>query len=128
MRLLLDTHAFLWFVLNDPFLSLTARDLIGDPRNSIFISPATYWEHAIKVGLGRLQIPGPFEDFVTEEIANNRFTILPISVPHSAVVATLPLHHRDPFDRMLIAQAIVEGMPIVSADPAFDAYSVTRLW
>lgn len=128
MRLLLDTHAFLWFVLNDPTLSLAARSLIGDPGNEVFVSPATYWELAIKVGLGRLQVPGPFEVFVTEEIANNRFVILPITVPHASAVVALPLHHRDPFDRMLIAQVIVERMPIVSADPAFDAYPVTRLW
>jgi PIN domain nuclease of toxin-antitoxin system len=128
VSLLLDTHTFLWFVLNDPALSHTVRHLIGDQLNQVVISPATYWELAIKIKLGRLQVPGVFEDFVTEEITKNGFVVLPITVPHAAAVATLPLHHRDPFDRMLIAQAIVERMPILSADPALDAYPVTRLW
>jgi PIN domain nuclease of toxin-antitoxin system len=128
VRLLLDTHAFHWFVLNDSKLSIAARRLIADPANTACLSMASYWELAIKVGLGRYQTPAPFEVFIRKHIRLNRFRILPITIEHAAKVAFLPHHHRDPFDRMLIAQAIVEGMPILSADAAFHAYPVTRLW
>ena len=128
MRLLLDTHAFLWFVLNDTSLSTVARSLISDPQNDVLISPATYWEVAIKVSIGKYQLPGPFADFMSEQIARNDLTILPITVGHAAVVALLPFHHKDPFDRLLIAQAIVENIPVLSVDAAFDPYPVIRLW
>lgn len=128
MRLLLDTHAFLWFVLNDASLSAPAQALISDPRNDVLISPATYWEIAIKVGIGKYQLPGPFADFMDDQIARNDLTILPITVGHAAIVASLPFYHKDPFDRLLIAQAIVENMPVLSVDAAFDPYPVTRLW
>lgn len=128
MRLLLDTHAFLWFVLNDPSLSAAARAIVGDPQNDVLISPATCWEIAIKVSIGKYQLPGPFADFLDDQIARNDLTMLPISVRHTAVVASLPFHHKDPFDRLLIAQAIVENIPLLSVDAVFDSYPVTRLW
>ena len=128
MRLLLDTHAFLWFVLNDTSLSTVAQSLISDPQNDVLISPATYWEVAINVSIGKYQLPGPFADFMSEQIARNDLTILPITVGHAAVVALLPFHHKDPFDRLLIAQAIVENIPVFSVDAAFDPYPVIRLW
>jgi PIN domain nuclease of toxin-antitoxin system len=128
VRLLLDTHTFLWFLLDDPQLSATAKDFIIDPDNDIEVSPATYWEIAIKISLGKYELPEPYDVFIEREITTNDFRILPIEPKHTAVLTTLPFHHRDPFDRLLIVQAIVEGMPILSIDPAFDAYPVTRLW
>jgi PIN domain nuclease of toxin-antitoxin system len=128
VTLLLDTHAFLWFVLNDSSLSATARTLIIDPQNDILISPATYWEIAIKVSIGKFRLPGPFADFMEQQIAQNDLTVLPITVAHAAVVASLPFHHKDPFDRLLIAQSIEENTPVLSADCALDACPVTRLW
>ena len=128
MRLLLDTHTFLWFLLDDPQLSMTARDRIVDPGNDIAVSPATYWEIAIKISLGKYELPEPHEVFIAREITTNDFHILPIEPRHTAVLTTMPFHHRDPFDRLLIAQAMVEQIPIISRDSAFDAYPITRLW
>ena len=128
MRVLLDTHTFLWFLLEDPQLSTTASDVIIDPTNDIEVSPATYWEIAIKIRLGKYTLPEPYGLFIEREIATNDFHILPIEPKHTAVLTTLPLHHRDPFDRLLIAQAMVEAIPLLSVDTAFDAYPVTRLW
>ena len=128
MRLLLDTHTFLWFVLNDPQLSAGAQSLINDPANDILISPASYWEIAIKVGLGKLNLHAPYDDFMRRGIDGNDFEILPIEPRHTSLLTTLPLHHRDPFDRLLIAQASIEAIPIVGMDAAFDSYGVRRLW
>jgi PIN domain nuclease of toxin-antitoxin system len=128
VKLLLDTHAFLWFLLDDPRLSALALGLITDPANPKLISPASYWEIAIKIRLGKYALPIAFEPFMTDQIARNHFTIVPVAVAHAAVLTTLPLHHRDPFDRLIAATALVEGLTLVSADPAFDAYGVTRLW
>ena len=128
MRLLLDTHAFLWFLLDDPKLSMAAKDLIDDPGNDIGISPATYREIAIKVSLRKYELPEPFELFIEREISINDFHILRIEPKHTAALTRTPFHHRDPFDRLPIAQAMVEHIPLVSADPAFDAYATTRLW
>jgi PIN domain nuclease of toxin-antitoxin system len=126
--LLLDTHAFLWFVLNDPQLSGNARVLMADPSNELLLSPASYWEIAIKVSIGKYALPGDFTDFMEQQITDNNLTVLPITVKHAAVVATLPFHHRDPFDRLLIAQAMTEAIPLLSADAIFDAYPITRMW
>ena len=128
MRLLLDTHAFLWFLLDDPQLSSTARALVVDPTNDIEVSPATYWEIAIKISLGKYELPEPYGLFIEREMATNNFRILPIAPKHTAALINLPFHHRDPFDRLMIAQAIVERIPIATVDVAFDAYPITRLW
>jgi PIN domain nuclease of toxin-antitoxin system len=128
MRLLLDTHAFLWFVLNLPQMSQNALQLIQNPAHDILISPASYWEIAIKVSLGKYQIPGPFQGWMEHQLTINSFEILPIAVPHAARVSTLPFHHRDPFDRLLCAQALVERIPIISVDEVFDSYGVERQW
>ena len=128
MRLLLDTHALLWFLLNDSQLSSTAKGLIADPENEVEVSPASYWEMAIKIGLGKYSLPEPFEIFMDRELGANEFRILAIEPRHTAPLTTLPFHHRDPFDRLLIAQAMVEGIPIVARDALFDAYPITRLW
>jgi len=128
MKLLLDTHAFLWFIGGDERLSPSARVLIENVSNDAYLSVASLWEMAIKISLGRLQLAQPFETFIPHQLSLNRIGLLGITMSHTAKVATLPFHHRDPFDRLLVAQAQVEQMPLVSSDPAFDAYSITRLW
>jgi PIN domain nuclease of toxin-antitoxin system len=128
MRLLADTHSFLWFAEGSPRLSVTARRLIDDPANDVFLSVVSLWEIAIKVSLQKLFLQEPFETFIPQQLVDARITLLNISVPHLNVVVKLPHHHRDPFDRMLVAQAQVEQLPIVSADPALDAYGITRQW
>jgi PIN domain nuclease of toxin-antitoxin system len=128
VRLLLDTHTFLWFVLNDSQLSRPAENAIADPANDILISPATYWEMALKVGKQKLDLHGTYDDFMNRGIGGNDFEILPIEPRHTSVLTTLPFHHKDPFDRLLICQAMIEQVPIVSIDAAFDAYGVTRIW
>src|SRR5438874_10812884 len=105
MRLLLDTHALLWFVLGDPQLSARARALIEDPANEKLVSPASYWELAVKISVGKYALNEPFEDFLRRGILGNGFGVLAIEFQHAAKVATLPFHHRDPFDRLLVAQA-----------------------
>ena len=128
-RLLLDTHSFLWFVNDDPKLSVFARTLIEDPANEILFSPVSVWELSIKAGLGRLALePNPVA-FFEIHAEKNDFTLLPIELRHLAPISTLPPHHRDPFDRLLIAQAMVEKIPLVSGDGAFDGYGgLVRLW
>ena len=128
MRLLLDTHALLWFVAADPQLSQTAQQAIASPNNQKFVSLVSIWEIAIKYSLGRLDLKMSLEDFVSQHLAPNKVTLLPITVPHALKVASLPHHHRDPFDRLLIAQAMTENVPLVSADSAFDQYGHPRLW
>jgi PIN domain nuclease of toxin-antitoxin system len=128
VRLLLDTHAFLWFLLDDPKLRITTRNLIAHPNNEIYVSPATYWEIALKITLRKYALHEPFEVFMAREMVINDFRILPIEFKPVGPLTTLPFHHRDPFDRLLIAQSMVEQMPIVSGDSAFDAYPITRLW
>lgn len=128
MRLLLDTHAFLWFVLDSPQLSHDALQLIQNPANKILVSPASYWEIAIKVSLGKYQIPELFQSWMEHQLTVNSFDILPIAISHAAMVSTLLFHHRDPFDRLLCAQALVEKIPIISIDDVFDRYGVKRQW
>jgi PIN domain nuclease of toxin-antitoxin system len=128
MRVLLDTHAFLWFVLGDPQLSSTARQSIEDPGNEKLVSPASYWEIAIKIRLQKYTLSQPYEAFMQQGIAGNGFLILPIVPTHTAVLTTLPFHHRDPFDRLIIAQAMVEQISVISGDAAFAAYPVTCIW
>jgi len=128
MRLLLDTHAFLWFIMGSSNLSTSARAMIEDEANESFLSVASLWEMAIKVSLGKLTLSAPLDALIPQQLSLNGIELLGIQVAHAAVVSTLPFHHRDPFDRLLIAQAVVEGMPVISADVAFDAYPVKRLW
>ena len=109
-------------------LSARARSLIEDTSNESLLSVASLWEMAIKVSLNRLSLARPFETLIPDQLTINGIDLMGITIQHATVIATLPFHHRDPFDRLLVAQALVEGMPIVSADTALDAYSVTRLW
>ena len=128
MRLLLDTHTFLWFVNGDSKLSLQARTLIEDITNERLLSIASIWEMAIKASTNRLRFASPFDTFIAEQMRQNRIDLLPITIVHTGQVISLPYHHRDPFDRLLIAQGIVEHIPIVSVDTVFDSYPIIRLW
>ena len=118
MRILLDTHAFLWFVLGDSQLSRGALAFISDPGNEKLVSPASCWEIAIKISIGKYALNEPFEAFLQRGIEGNGFTVLPIEPRHVAALTSLPFHHRDPFDRLLVAQAMVEQLPLVSGDAA----------
>ena len=131
MKLLADTHAFLWLVGGDPQLSQAARTHLEDANNEILLSLASIWEMAIKVSTGKLtQLTSSksFDVQVTELLAKNGISLLPISFPHAARVATLPFHHRDPFDRSLAAQTELESLSLISADTIFDEYGIQRIW
>lgn len=128
MTLLLDTHSFLWFWWDDPQLSETAKQAICDATNRKLISTASCWEVAIKVSLKKLDLGAPHRGFIHQHMVRNNFELLQITDEHLAVLVDLPFHHKDPFDRMLIAQASYEQIPLVSADSQFDAYGVTRIW
>jgi PIN domain nuclease of toxin-antitoxin system len=125
MRLLLDSHAFLWWVTDDPGLSRRARAAIADPGNECFLSHASVWEMAIKASLRKLTLPSTVERFVVEHCEANSFQLLSITLAHLALIEGLPFHHRDPFDRLLVAQARHEGMAIVSRDPSLKVYGVS---
>ena len=128
MNLLLDTHPQLWLVENDPQLSQIALDLLVDPGNELLLSPATYWELAIKISIGKYQLADPLADYIAEAVQLYGLIILPIGAKHAEAIVNLPHHHKDPFDRMLIAQSIVENVALVSCDEAFDAYPIQRRW
>jgi PIN domain nuclease of toxin-antitoxin system len=126
VRVLLDTHAILWFMLNDPKLSQTASKLITERTNDCQVSPASHWEIALKIGAGRYRLTGDFEALWNEVFT--RFGSLAIEPRHTARLISLPFHHKDPFDRLLVAQALAEQIPLVSADSSLDAYGIRRLW
>ena len=128
MKYLLDTHTLIWFLQGDKKLSDKARRLIDSPRNSKFLSIVSLWEIAVKVSLGKLVLNKSFERLFPEQLHFNRIEILDITVDSLTKLMTLPFHHRDPFDRLIIAQALVEGIPIIGADAAFDAYGISREW
>ena len=128
MNLLLDTHAFLWFIASDPRLSNQAQSLIQTPANRRLLSMASLWEMAIKVSLGKLTLAQPFDQFIPRQLQLNQIEVLAIELSHLAAVVAMPFHHRDPFDRLMAAQCQIEDLPIVSNDPVFDAYSVRRVW
>lgn len=127
-RLLLDTHVFLWWVADDPNLTDVARQAIADANNDCCLSLASCWEMAIKSSLGKLRLTKPVGRFVSEQLAANGLTLLNIELRHMAKVEKLPFHHRDPFDRLLIAQALTEKLTVVTADSAFSDYEVNLLW
>lgn len=128
MNLLLDTHAFLWFIANDNRLSSHAQSLIQSPANRRLPSIASLWEMANKVSLGKLTLAQPFAQFIPLQLQLNQIDVLAVELPHVAAVVAMPFHHRDPFDRLMAAQCQIEGLPIVSREPVFDAYSVRRVW
>ena len=128
MKYLLGTHALLWFLKGDKKLSAKARGLIDNPGNRKFLSIASLWEIAIKVSLRKLVLDKPFEKLFPEQLHFNRIEILDITVDSLTKLTTLPFHHRDPFDRLIIAQAIVERLPIIGVDAVFDVYGISREW
>lgn len=128
MEYILDSHTLIWAVDDPTKLSRTAEALILDPNNVRLLSPATYWEMAIKVALGKLPLSLPYRQWMDKAMADLQLTILPITLEHSERVTILPFHHRDPFDRMLAAQALAGGIPLLSGDVIFDAYGVNRVW
>lgn len=128
MKLLLDTHAFLWWIGDDARLSGPAREAIADPGNDVAFSVASAWELAIKTGLGRFEPDGDLGPFLEEQIQHNAFRVLPVKLEHAVAVSSLPPHHRDPFDRLLVAQAVAEGMVLVSRDPQLRKYDTPTLW
>ena len=128
MKLLLDTHTFLWLVEGSPNLSPAAQAALADPAHALYLSVASVWELAIKTGSKKLALSEPLEMFVAKWTAAYQLALLPIDTPHALMVVGLPDHHRDPFDRMLIAQALVSGMTLVSADTKLSPYPVPTLW
>ena len=128
MRILLDTQAFLWLSIDSPLLSKKAKKLFLDEHNDCYLSLASIWEMAIKVSIGKLKLKQNVEKFVLNQIQENGIQQLDIDFRHVVKVASLPFHHRDPFDRLIISQAIEEKMSVLSIDAAFDSYPVKRLW
>lgn len=130
MRALLDTHTLLWFVLDDPQLEDPAKALIVNSENDVLVSAASFWEIAIKISLGKISVQRPFDEFIAACLDVYQFKLLAIEPTYAARVSTLPFpkSHRDPFDRLIASQALVEQTPIVSRDAAFDYYGVTRVW
>lgn len=128
MNVLVDTQSIIWFAENNPQLSQTARDLMENRENECFVSMASFWEISIKMNLGKLDIKGLSLPAFWDEVTENDFSILDIRREHIIENKNLILHHRDPFDRLIIAQVIIEKMPVISNDVAFDLYSVIRLW
>jgi len=125
---LLDTHTLLWIVKDDPQLSLLARDMYLNPENNIFVSLAAIWELTLKSSIGKLLLTKPLDEFVEEHVKGNDIQLLNIEFPHIVRLEKLPFYHRDPFDRMIIAQLIENNLTILSADKMFDRYGVKRVW
>jgi PIN domain nuclease of toxin-antitoxin system len=128
MRYLIDTHTLIWYLAGDSTLSSKARDLIDEQENSIYVSAASLWEMAIKFSIGKLDLRMSFEEMFPEQLEKNSVEILGADIVHFKTLVLLPFHHRDPFDRLIIAQSKVEGLPIVSIDGVFDDYGVERIW
>jgi PIN domain nuclease of toxin-antitoxin system len=128
MRILLDTHTFIWWDIEPSRLSPRALTLCQDPSNQLVLSVASVWEMEIKIQLGKLQFAKPLEDMLAEQQRTNSIEILPITLAHALAIETLPLHYKDPFDRLLIAQAKIEVIPFVSRDQAFAAYPIMVEW
>ena len=128
MRVLLDTHVFLWWINDDARLSEGAQETFADGDNELLFSAASGWEMAIKAGLGKLTVAGTLGPFLTTHLAENDIGVLPVSLSHAVGVTELPDLHRDPFDRLLVSQAMVEKLPILSADPEISRYPVEIIW
>lgn len=128
MNYLLDTHTFLWFITADPALSATAQAIIETADHDLFLSVASLWEMAIKISLGKLEVAEPFTEFMQAQMHENHIQVYPIQLAHLGPVTTLPFHHRDPFDRLLIAQSLTDHLPVIGRDAIFDAYGIQRVW
>ena len=128
MRVLIDTHVFIWWTSDVKKLSSRVHDLLLDPSTEAILSVVSIWEMQIKLSLGKLQFRTDLSELVDDEISRNRIELLPLSLSHIYALSYLPNHHRDPFDRILIAQSMDEDLQILSIDEKFDAYGVNRLW
>jgi PIN domain nuclease of toxin-antitoxin system len=128
MKILLDTHAFLWAITEDAQLSVRAREIFTARTSELFLSVASIWEILIKVQLKKLPLSKPVVPFLREQLANNNIHVLPIVLDHVARLEDLPVHHRDPFDRILVAQSMEEGWPLLSADPLLARYPAELIW
>lgn len=128
MRLLLDTHTLFWAVEQPTRIGVGAMKEMQNPANDRLLSAATIWELAIKVGQGKLTLSMPYRQWLETCISDLALVIVPISVEHGERYTVLPPHHKDPFDRLMIEQSLVDGIPIVGVDPVFDRYGVTRVW
>jgi PIN domain nuclease of toxin-antitoxin system len=128
MKLLLDTHAFLWFIEGNPNLSETARNLIEDEENQRFLSVASLWEMAIKVSMNKLALQTAFTSLVMQQVYGNAIELIEIRPGHLDVLAKMPFHHKDPFDRLILAQSIAENISVISKDSEFKKYPITLLW
>ena len=127
MKAILDTHAFLWALAGDARMSRHARDIFAGSTD-LSLSIASIWEILIKVESGKLKLPRPAGPYVLSRLAENGIKSLPISIDHLLALERLPMHHRDPFDRMLIAQSMEEDWPIITADPKFKQYPIRVIW
>lgn len=128
MRALLDTNAFLWFISGNDRLSINARNYIADFDNELFLSIASLWEIAIKTSLGKLELLQPFDTLIPAQLEENAVQVLPIDLPHLSNVINLPFHHRDPFDRLIIAQSMTEELPVITSDATFKNYPINIIW
>lgn len=127
MKVLLDTHTFLWAIADDGRLSRRAQQVYTGP-NDLWLSVASVWEILIKVRAGKLPLPEPAGTYIVKELAKNKIEVLPIKLDHVLRIESLPSHHRDPFDRILIAQSLEENLPLVTADPVFKRYPAKLIW
>ena len=128
MRILLDAHVVIWAVDEPSKLGIEAVVALQDPANELIFSSGSIWELAIKLSLGKLKLSLPYRQWIETAIADLGLTLLPIGLEHAEMQTRLSFHHRDPFDRLLVAQASVEGVPLISADAVFDQYGVSRIW
>jgi PIN domain nuclease of toxin-antitoxin system len=128
VRLLLDTQAFLYSIVDSSALPHQTRSLIESLDNDLLLSIASVWEMAIKISIGKLRLSQPLDKLIPRQLEIARISLLPISMQHATAVTSLPLYHRDPFDRMLVAQSMVEGVPLISSDTTLDQYAIERLW
>jgi PIN domain nuclease of toxin-antitoxin system len=128
MKVVLDTHAFLWWIADDDQLPSSARSIIGNRENELFLSAATGWEIAIKAKLGRIHLPGKVDSFIAKQLELNDIYSLPIHMSHALNVYNLPNYHRDPFDRLIVSQAQLEKMSILTTDPQIARYGVKVVW
>jgi PIN domain nuclease of toxin-antitoxin system len=126
MKVLIDTHVFLWGLTEESRLSRKVRSLL--PTADVWISVASIWEMITKVQVGKLTLPSPVGSFITAKLASNGVSVLPVALDHVLRVEEMKLHHRDPFDRILIAQSLEESLPIVTADPQFQKYPIELIW
>jgi len=127
MNILLDTHTLIWFLEGSPEMSTNARNIIEDIDNIRFVSSASIWEIAVKVSIGKLELKYPFKK-INSLLWENSIDLLPIRFEHTLELTTLPFHHKDPFDRLIISQAIIEKMPIISKDGNFKYYNINQIW